>query len=602
MLRKLKIGPRLLLLIAVQSVVVGAIGATALIGFDAGARSSRQLDRNVVEQIGLDQLIEVLRYDLLDVLRQVDAGRVSWEAGESSLTSARRRFEDQWKLQTGTSGSGQRRPGYDSLSQKVVGLREAFDRVEGIFRSRDETALTLFVAEEARERVDPFVGALRLVANDRRRAAQRFVEGSLNRDRRFFYAAAAMMALGLALTGILGYLTHRSISQPMTRISSAVRQVAAGQHDVRTNVSGRDELGELGVALDSLLQDKVSSLVRSEQENERLNDSVLRLLDGVSRLGERDLTVTVPVTPDITGPVADAINQMAEETGRVLNQVSRIANQVGAACAKVNKQASAVHDAAEAQQREVESTAVELAAASATLDGIAELARECDQIAGGTSRTTHSAMEAVGGMVDAMTEIREAIQETGKRLKRLGERSQEITAVVDIINTIAERTHMLAVNASMQAAAAGESGRGFGVVADEVQRLSENSREATAQIARLVKNIQVDTNDTIATMERTIERVVQGTHTAGSVGDQMVSTRDATARLVDAVKEIAASSQTQARIGAELRDRADNIVARSHATSREIDEQLEETVKLFRYAKVLLQSVRAFKLPPREIA
>ncbi len=602
MLRKLKIGPRLLLLIAAQTLVVVVIGATALMGFDATSRAAGQLDRSVAEQVRLDQLIEVVRFDFLDVLRQVQARRLSWEAGASSLVSARRRFEDQWQARPAPVGRGGQSMAYGPLSDRVLAVGSAFDRVEEIFQARDEAGLARFLADGAREQVMPLVGALRQAANERKREAQRIVESSLLRDRRFFFASTVIFVLGLALTGVLGYRIYQSISRPVGRISSAVHQVAAGEYDVRTDVSGRDELGELGLALDSLLQEKVSSLVRSEQENERLNDSVLRLLDGVSRLGERDLTVTVPVTPDVTGPVADAINQMAEETGRVLNQVSRIADQVGVASAKVSKKASAVHSAAGAQQREVETTAAELAAASATLDGIAELARKCDQIAGGATRTTNSAMEAVDGMVDAMVEMREAIQETGKRLKRLGERSQEITAVVDIINTIAERTHMLAVNASMQAAAAGESGRGFGVVADEVQRLSENSREATAQIARLVKNIQVDTNDTIATMERTINRVVQGTQSAGSVGEQMVSTREATAQLVDAVKEIAASSQTQARIGADLRGRADKIVARSHAAAQEIGEQLEETGKLVKYAKLLLQSVRAFKLPPREAA
>ena len=344
-------------------------------------------------------------------------------------------------------------------------------------------------------------------------------------------------------------------------------------------LTGSDEFARLGVALDALLQDKVTTLVDAEEENERLNESVLRLLEAVARLSERDLTVTVPVSADVTGPVADAINQMAEETGRVLIRVSRIASQVGASCATVNKKAEIVTATAQAQKAEVERTARELAEASSTLVNIAKVARDCNESAKLTTETTQTAMSTVTGTLESMNEIREAIQETGKRIKRLGERSQEITAIVDIINTIAERTHVLALNAGMQAAAAGEAGRGFAVVADEVQRLAESSREATAQIGSLVKNIQVDTNDTIVTMDRTISQVVAGSRMAQSAGQQMVASQKTTAMLVQSVGNIAASSEQQARISNGLRERASSMLAQTQETSQELMEQLTQTKK-----------------------
>ena len=218
-------------------------------------------------------------------------------------------------------------------------------------------------------------------------------------------------------------------------------------------------------------------------------------------------------------------------------------------------------------------------------------------MAQGTTQSTRMAVQTVNGTVSGMGEIRDAIQETGKRLKRLGERSQEINAIVEIINSIAERTHVLALNASMQAAAAGEAGRGFAVVADEVQRLSESSREATAQIGGLVKSIQVDTNDTIVTMDRTINQVVEGSRLAETAGQRMMESQQSTDRLVESVLRIAEGSEQQAKISAGLRDRAEALVAGTRATAEQLVAQLGETRKMVQYARALMQSVQVFKLP-----
>jgi twitching motility protein PilJ len=208
----------------------------------------------------------------------------------------------------------------------------------------------------------------------------------------------------------------------------------------------------------------------------------------------------------------------------------------------------------------------------------------------------------VNETVKGMEGIRESIAEAEKRIKRLGERSQEITGIVNLINTIAERTHVLALNASMQAAAAGDAGRGFAVVAEEVQRLAESSRQATQQIAQLVNNIQIETADTINTVNKTISQVVSGSELAAKSGAQMRETQQSTASLVELVKRITASAQVQMKITTELRNRVHQIGASTEKTAAEILLQSEATTDLSKSADRLVESVRVFKLPNNRAA
>lgn len=406
------------------------------------------------------------------------------------------------------------------------------------------------------------------------------------------------IAVGVVLGGgLLGLLFSVLFARPINHLESVVNKVAEGDFTARAIIKTNDELETLSKAFNGLLDDRLSQLAKAERENEMLNNSIIELLKASFQLSQRDLTVQVPVTEDVTGPLADAINQMATETSKVLLNVRKISDEVAEASNRVKIQAHSVVKVAEAEREVVATTMAELAAASEAMNKIAEVAQSCNEIAAEATRSTQVALETVTSTINGMSEIRETIHETEKRIKRLGERSQEISGIVDIINNIAERTHVLALNASMQAAAAGEAGRGFSVVADEVQRLAESSRNATSQISALVKNIQVETNDTIATMDKTIEQVVDGSRLAERAGEQMKDTQDTTANLVKVVEQIAMASQQQARISNELREHALSIQTSSEETNRQLEEQVEETDRLVEYAKQLIESVRVFTLP-----
>ncbi|MFC1664564.1 methyl-accepting chemotaxis protein [Pseudomonadota bacterium] len=597
MFKNLRIGTRLIWLIAIQVVVLIAISFTAIVGLNFAATKTAELSSTVSEGTQLDYVKDTVRGELIPLVLRVKSGDVPWEDGIAQLKNIRTNFNTDWKSFTEGINDAEKEFIEDTLGPGLIDLNRAFDELQRQFEEEDSNNLSLFITLGLNELVDPFMNALIASSSERQLIAKRTLGESIQNNNLFLYIAIGVIAAGIIIAGIVGGLIYRSITNPISRVSRTVAQVAAGNYDVRTELKGRDELSELGAAFDEMLEDKVTSLVSTESENKQLNNSVFRLLEAVAQIGERDLTVSVPVTNDITGPVSDAINNMVEETSNVLKNVASIARDVETASNSINEQATTVNAATNAQQQEVELSANDLAAASEALNQIAETARECNRIASLTSNTTQVAADTVADTLGGMNEIRESIQETGKRIKRLGERSNEITSIVDIINTIAERTHVLALNASVQAAAAGEAGRGFAVVADEVQRLAQNAREATAQISSLIKNIQVDTNDTIITMDRTITQVVEGSQLAEEAGKQMAETQQSTGRLVTAVGEIASSSEQQARIGQDLRGRASQVVQRTRDTAQQMLEQLEQTKNLVTFSDNLLSSVSVFKLP-----
>ncbi|MFC1684066.1 methyl-accepting chemotaxis protein [Pseudomonadota bacterium] len=414
----------------------------------------------------------------------------------------------------------------------------------------------------------------------------------------------ATLAIGAGVISLLVFLLSRGITQSITRpiehLQSVVNQIAAGDFDVRAKLDTEDELGNLGSALDNLLDERVARLQEAERENELLNESVIGLLTGVAQLSQRDLTVKVPVTEDVTGPVGDAINLLVGETAAVLEGVRKVSNQVAASSKAVKSHSDIVVTVAKNERETVDATAEELVNAAKTMNQINQLAQTSNETADKAIKATMAALETVTSTVNGIDDIRETIRETEKRTKRLGERTQEITGTVNLINNIAERTHILALNASMHAASAGEAGRGFAVVADEVQRLAENAREATSQISSLVGNIQMETGDTLSAMNKAISQVVEGTRMAQQAGTQMQETQRSTADLVQSVQHIAKSSREQVDITNNLLKRASQIQQGTQQTRKSLDDQSKQTQQLLNFSKQLLGAVGVFKLPSQK--
>ena len=409
----------------------------------------------------------------------------------------------------------------------------------------------------------------------------------------FVGALIAVAALVIVTVLLIGGNLFGSVR----RLQGAVQQVAAGDLTARANMTSNDELGQLGHAFDSMLNQRLTDLEHQAKENEQLNDSVINLMDAADRLSKRDLTVVLPVSEDITGNVSDALNQMARETARTMAEINQVAQQLEQAATVVQEQGSKVAQVA-ANERQVVGQALQsLEQSSDTMTEMATLAESSNKLADNTSDSTKRALVAVRKTVRSMNDIRSTVSETEKSIKRLGERSQEISAIVEIIKDIAERTHTLALNAGMQAVAAGEAGRGFSVVADEVQRLAETARESTNQISALVQSIQAESSETMATMNKTISQVVEGSELAERSGKRMRITQKTTQDLINAVEQIAERSKSLVTVNETLRTQANQLQESTLATEQELTQQAKQTRSMFQYLQNLVQSVRVFKLP-----
>jgi methyl-accepting chemotaxis protein len=406
-----------------------------------------------------------------------------------------------------------------------------------------------------------------------------------------------LLGIGLALAISIAIMIAHGIAAPLSHLSDVAMRVAAGEKTLRAQIPTYDEIGSFARQFDALLDSQVEAKEKTDADNQGLNKSVLRLLEAVAKLAERNLTIRVPVAEDVTGSVSDAINLMTEETSKVLGQVVAVAQGVAGASDEVRKQADSAMNVALDDKIKVEQAAGELQQAAETMTEISRLALVSNESASKAFATTEQAQETVLGTVAGIGSIRDTIRETEKRIKRLGERSQEIGGVVSLINNIAERTHILALNASMHAASAGEAGRGFAVVANEVQRLAESAREATGQIAGLVNSIQAETADTVNTMNDTITRVVEGTQLAERAGVEMGNTRQMTSELVEYVKRIGESSKQQVSVARRLVERATELQASAQLTYNSMQNQAASTVALADYSEKLTQSVGVFTLP-----
>jgi len=332
-------------------------------------------------------------------------------------------------------------------------------------------------------------------------------------------------------------------------------------------------------------------------QNERNQQAILRLLDEMGSLADGDLTVEATVTEDITGTIADSFNYAIEELRKLVTTVNETAIMVDSAAKQTESAAVHMSRAAENQAREINAATESIVSMAKSIEEVSGNAERSSDVARHSVEVAHKGGEAVRRTIDGMNTIRETIQDTSKRIKRLGESSQEIGNIVELINDIAEQTNILALNASIQASMAGEAGRGFAVVADEVQRLAERSTNATKQIEVLVSTIQSDTKEAVVSMERSTTDVVGGALLAENAGAALDEIEQVSNQIASLVQNISSSARQQAASAADVTRRTTKLREISLQTGKATTATAAAISKLSEFATQLRKSVAGFTLP-----
>lgn len=331
--------------------------------------------------------------------------------------------------------------------------------------------------------------------------------------------------------------------------------------------------------------------------NQRNQEAILRLLDEMGSLAEGDLTAKATVTEDITGAIADSINFAIDQLRTLVGTINETAVQVAAAAQETQATAMHLADAAEHQAQQITSASAKINEIAASIDEVSKNSAESADVAQRSVQIAAKGAEVVRQTIQGMDNIRDQIQETSKRIKRLGESSQEIGSIIELINDISEQTNILALNAAIQAASAGEAGRGFAVVADEVQRLAERASNATKRIETLVATIQSDTNEAVSSMEQTTAEVVAGARLAEDAGLALVEIEKVSNDLAGLIDGISQASRQQSAAATNITATMTVIQEITTQTSHGASQTAESIGNLAQLAADLRRSVADFKLP-----
>lgn len=466
----------------------------------------------------------------------------------------------------------------DAITADVAALRRLADALGGAETPLDVSALAPADRDSA---LAPLNAALTdIEASAAKATANASAVAGLHNDVRSLVTSADTLGAAVAATGgtkAKGYLEHPWMIPGLLLAALLLVLVLVVLH-------GRSAVFER------------AAKVQAEQ-NERNQQAILRLLDELGSLADGDLSVEATVTEDITGAIADSINYAIEKLRELVATINETAIMVDSAAKQTESTAVHMARATENQNREIAAATESVVSMASSIEEVSGNAERSSDVARHSVDVAHKGGEAVRRTIDGMNTIRETIQDTSKRIKRLGESSQEIGNIIELINDIAEQTNILALNASIQASMAGEAGRGFAVVADEVQRLAERSTNATKQIEVLVRTIQADTNEAVVSMERSTTDVVGGALLAENAGAALDEIEQVSNQIASLVQNISGSARQQASSAADVTRRTTRLKEISTQTGKATTATAAAISKLSELASQLRKTVAGFTLP-----
>ena len=476
---------------------------------------------------------------------------------------------------------------------KMKGLLADFDKwfvevtnTDGIIAAR----ITGY--QEAAQRAEPVIKSFLDYAVQNEAAATADMENTAA------WVKKVVLAVGLVsiLLGMfIAIKLSRGLTNQVNHIMGLLDEIGMGNFQARTEVVSNDELGVMATTLNAML-DNITVLIQSQEERDTIQESIMKLLEDISALSDGDFTARAEVTEDMTGAIADSFNAMADQFSDIISKVKIATESVDITSEEVSRQTMGL---AQKNIEQVKGVAVAVEAIEEMVESIREVAQNALQSASVSQKSRQNAQEgalAVNETSTAMVEIREQINETARSIKRLGESSLEIGNIVQIIDDIADRTSILALNASIQAAMAGDAGHGFAVVADEVQRLADSSSNSTKQIELLVKSIQTEIKDVTNRIDESIGKVVQGTKLADGAHEKLQEIEDVSNQLAELIEAITSATNNQVKMSETISKTMEDVGEVSRESSLSSQDTATSMNVLSSTARELRSAVEVFQI------
>jgi methyl-accepting chemotaxis protein len=402
--------------------------------------------------------------------------------------------------------------------------------------------------------------------------------------------------IGATILGsLMIWFVARGISQQAASITEMLGNIGIGIFDARAEKITSDELGDVADALNAM-SDTTLSLIESDEKRQGVQQSIEDLIGEMEQIASGNLAVNADVKEDITGTIAGTVNHMTEQLRMIVQQVQNATYLVTSSADEIADQSTILSQENDQQAQQIETTSGKVLRITDQFQNVAKKTEESVLVAQQARETATKGYQAVTDTVEGMDRIREQVQTTSKRIKRLGESSQEVGEIVQLISDIADRTSILALNASIQASMAGDAGQGFAVVAEEVERLAERSTDATKQISSLIKAIQTGTSEAIADMEEATREVVEGSQLATQAGQTLADINEVSQQLESSIKQVSDSALKQAEAATEIASTMNEISTTTKQSAEKSRSATEQVTALATLANQLGDSVSRFSL------